>query len=225
MDRATHVLTVSLAGQERPIEVRTAIIVGWAGRDQSAVEAHIAELEAVGVARPSRMPIFYRVSASRVTTADEIESTASSSGEVEAVLLRHDGELWVGVGSDHTDRELEGYSVAASKQLCDKPIGRELWRYEDVRGHWDNLILRAWITEDGSEVLYQEGALEELLPADELMAQADPPLSDGTLMLCGTVGARGGIRPAPEFRYELEDPILERKLGAGYAMRILPLVS
>ncbi len=50
-------------------------------------------------------------------------------------------------------------------------------------------------------------------------------MCDGTLMFCGTFAAIGGIRPAERFRYELEDPLLGRKLAAGYMMRPLPLVS
>ena len=112
-----HELTLDLDGRQATVPIETAVVAGWTGRDRGAVEEHIAELEALGVARPSSVPLFYRVSASRLTTAREIETTASSSGEVEAVVLRHDGRLWVGVGSDHTDRELESYSVAVSKQV------------------------------------------------------------------------------------------------------------
>ena len=218
-------LTLSLGGTEVAVAVHIAIVAGWTGRDRAAVEEHIAELEAVGVPRPSTTPIFYRVSASRLTTAPEIESTAASSGEVEPLLLRHDGALWVGVGSDHTDRELETHSVAASKQLCDKPVVRELWPYAEVAGHWDQLVLRSRIFTDGGEALYQEGTLEVLLPPDELLAQARPPLDDGALMFCGTIPARGGIRPASEFVYELEDPVLGRTIAGRYAMRVLPLIS
>ena len=114
-----HDLTLDLGGRQASVTIETAVVAGWTGRDRGAVEEHIAELEALGVARPSSVPLFYRVSASRLTTAREIETTASSSGEVEAVLLRHDGRLWVGVGSDHTDRELESFSVAVSKHLCE----------------------------------------------------------------------------------------------------------
>src|SRR4051812_17549010 len=105
MDRGAHMkrLTLTLGGRPVEVQVHTAIVAGWTGRDRDAVEEHIAELEALGVTPPSRTPLFYRVSASRVTTASEIEATAASSGEVEPVLLRHDGALWVGVGSDHTD--------------------------------------------------------------------------------------------------------------------------
>jgi hypothetical protein len=214
-------LTLNLGGVEATVVIDTAIVAGWTGRDRAAVEAHMTELEAVGVPRPSSAPVFYRVSASRLTTSALIESTPASSGEVEAVLLHHDRRLWVGAGSDHTDREVETYGVAVSKQMCDKPIVRELWAYEDVVEHWDELTLRAWIDED---VLYQEGALEALMPPGDLLEVARPPLRDGTVMFCGTVAAIGGIRSAERFRYELEDPVLGRKLTGGYTMRNLPLV-
>jgi hypothetical protein len=218
-------LSVSLGGREVNASIHTVIVAGWTGRDRAALEEHIAELETLGVPRPSTTPIFYRVSASRLTTASEIESTASSSGEVEPVLLRHEGRLWLGVGSDHTDRDLETHSVAASKQLCDKPIAGQLWSYEEVAPHWDELVLRSWIRSGGAEALYQEGALGTLLHGDQLLDQADPPFADGTVMFCGTVAARGGIRPAEQFRYELNDPILDRTLVGSYAMGVLPLIS
>jgi hypothetical protein len=214
-------LTLTLGGREETVVIETAIVAGWTGRDRVAVEAHMAELEAVGVPRPSSAPVFYRVSASRVTTGGVIESTGTSSGEVEAVLLHHDGRLWVGAGSDHTDREVETYSVAVSKQMCDKPIVGELWAYEDVAEHWDRLTLRSWIDDD---VIYQEGTLQALLHAADLLQVASPPLQDGTLMFCGTVPAIGGIRAATRFRYELEDPVLGRKLTGGYTMQNLPLI-
>jgi Protein of unknown function (DUF2848) len=218
-------LVLNLGGREMPTSIETAIVAGWTGRDRRALEEHMAELEKLGVARPSAAPIFYRVSASRLTTREEIESTGASSGEVEAVLLRAHGSLWVGVGSDHTDREVESYDVAVSKQMCDKPIAAEFWPYDDVATHWDSLTLRSRIVEDGSEALYQEGSLAAMLGPDELLDSAEPTLSEGSIMFCGTLAARGGLRPAPEFRYELEDPVLGRRISGRYAVRPLPLVS
>jgi len=215
-------LSLSLEGRPAEVDVHTAIVAGWTGRNRAAVEEHIGELAAVGVPPPSSVPVFYRVSASRLTTEPAVESTPASSGEAEAILLRAEGRLWVGVGSDHTDREVEKYSVAVSKQLCDKPIASELWSFEAVAPHWDQLELRSWL--DG-EVLYQEGALEALLPPEELLPLAEPPLRDGTLMFCGTVAAIGGIRPAATFRYELGDPVLGRSIGGTYALRTFALVS
>lgn len=215
-------LTLTLGGHETTVSVDTVIVAGWTGRDRAAVEEHVAELKALGVPPPSSTPVFYRVSASRLTTAPAMESTAASSGEVEAVLLRHGGRLWVGVGSDHTDREVEAYGVAVSKQLCDKPIAAEMWDFEEVAPHWDKLTLRSWIDDD---VLYQEGPLGGLMHPDELLQLASPPVGHGTLMFCGTFAAIGGIRPATTFRYEITDPVLERTIVGRYVMRSLPLIS
>ena len=57
--------------ETRPIALRSAVIAGWTGRDPVAREKHILELEALGVARPASTPIYYRVSASRLTTSTE----------------------------------------------------------------------------------------------------------------------------------------------------------
>ena len=65
--------------------------------------------------------------------------------------------MWVGVGSDHTDREVETYGVAVSKQMCDKPIAAQFWAFDDVKSHWDLLQLRSRIEEHGEQVLYQDG--------------------------------------------------------------------
>ena len=35
-------------------------------------------------------------------------------------------------------------------------------------------------------------------------------------MFGGTFAAKGGIRPADRFEFELEDPVLKRKIGHGY---------
>ena len=148
----------------RSVAPQRLAVAGWTGRDAAALEKHIVELELLGVARPSRTPIFYAASAARLTTADSIEVVgAKTSGEAEFVLLQHDGALWVGVGSDHTDRELEAHGVALSKQICEKPIGSHFWRYDEIAPHWDSLRLRSYATIDGSSVLYQDGSVAQML--------------------------------------------------------------
>ena len=130
------------------LPIDQAVIAGWTGRDPVARDKHIAELEAIGIARPATTPIYYRVSARRLTTEDSIEVCGSdSSGEVEFVLIGWQGRIFVGLGSDHTDRKVEVYSVTVSKQMCDKVMASVLWELEDVIGHWDRMILRshAWI--------------------------------------------------------------------------------
>jgi uncharacterized protein DUF2848 len=210
------------------LPIDQAIIAGWTGRDPVARDKHIAELEAIGIARPATTPIYYRVAARRLTMEDSIEVSGNdSSGEVEFVLIGWQGRIFVGCGSDHTDRKVESYSVTVSKQMCDKSIAPELWELEDVIGQWDRMILRAFAWIDGARVLYQEGTLDAMLPVKELLARGfeDGKLPDGCAMYGGTFAAKGGIRPADRFEYELEDPVLKRVIRHGYDVIALPMLG
>ncbi|MGJ5177750.1 DUF2848 domain-containing protein [Bradyrhizobium oligotrophicum] len=200
------------------------VIAGWTGRDPVARDKHIAELEELGIARPATTPIYYEVAASRLTTADRIEvSGGESSGEVEFVLVKAGGRLYVGVGSDHTDRKVETYNITVSKQMCDKPVAPELWLVDDVAAHWDQLMLRAYATIKGERVLYQEGVLSGMLAPSDLIARryGEAGLPEGTAMFGGTFAALGGIRPADRFDFELVDPVLNRVIRHGYAVERL----
>jgi hypothetical protein len=48
-------------------------------------------------------------------------------------------------------------------------------------------------------------------------------LPDGCAMFGGTFAAKGGIRPASRFEFELEDPVLKRKIGHSYDVVTLPV--
>jgi hypothetical protein len=210
------------------LAIDQAVIAGWTGRDPVARDKHIAELEGIGIARPASTPIYYRVAASRLTTADSIEvSGTDSSGEVEFVLIGWQGRIFVGAGSDHTDRKVETYSVTVSKQMCDKPIASVLWELEDVIDHWDQMILRSYALIDGARVLYQEGTLDAMLPVAELIRGGfgGKTLPDGCAMFGGTFAAKGGIRPASRFEFELEDPVLKRVIKHGYDVVTLPVLG
>jgi hypothetical protein len=210
------------------LPIDQAVIAGWTGRDPVARDKHIAELEAIGIARPASTPIFYRVSARRITTEDSIEvSGGDSSGEVEFVLIGWQGRIFVGLGSDHTDRKVETYSVTVSKQMCDKVMAPVLWELEDVAGHWDRMILRAHAWIDGARVLYQEGTLDSMLPVADLirLGFGGAGFPDGCAMFGGTFAAKGGIRPASRFEFELEDPVLKRRIRHVYDVVVLPVLG
>ncbi len=201
------------------------IIAGWTGRDPAAVEHHIRELEALGVKRPASVPVFYRVSVARLTTDSSIEVLGEhSSGEVEFVLLKTQGRLWVGAGSDHTDREAESHGVALSKQMCEKPVAPLFWAFDAIAAHWDKLIMRSYATIDGRRALYQEGPVSTILHPEDLLSRLGRGgIPDGTLMFCGTLATHGGVRPADRFDFELEDPVLRRKIVHGYDIFTLPV--
>ena len=203
--------------------VRNLVIAGWTGRDEAALQKHIHELAALGVATPKTTPIFYRVSASLLTTAPSVEVIGKeSTGEVEFVLFDLDGEVRVGLGSDHTDRKAEAVGVTLSKQMCPKPIARETWAFADVEPHWDELILRSWVVSGGKRSLYQQGKVSAMRHPRDLMALYGE-FAPGTAMFCGTFGVEGGIRWADTFEMELEDPVLKRRIAHSYDITALPI--
>ena len=211
------------------VDINDLVIAGWTGRDVAALTHHIEELKAIGVQPPSQVPLYYRMAAQMLTQADRIQVLGDdTSGEVEPVLVGAADRLWVTVGADHTDRKLESYGVAVSKQVCPKVLGRTAWRFEEVEPHWDRLLLRSFISEGGKKVPYQEGPLATIRAPRELIAgwrNGDRRLPAGTAMFCGTLPALGAIRPSSRFEMEIEDPVLGRRLAHAYDVEALPLIS
>jgi hypothetical protein len=209
-----------------PRDIKHLVVAGWTGRDQGALEAHIRELEALGIARPKTTPIFYRVAASLLTTADRIEVIgADSSGEVEVIVYALGDGMWLGLGSDHTDRTAEAIGVTLSKQMCGKPVSPTLWRLSDVAPHWEKLILRSFVTRAGKRRLYQEGPVTTMRAPEELIRlyASGGALSPGAAMFCGTLAVHGGIEGGELFEMELDDPVLGRKLTHAYSVEQLPV--
>lgn len=210
------------------VDIKEFVIAGWAGRDRHAIEHHIEELAAIGVPRPSRVPLFYRVDCHQLTQDARIQVVGNgSSGEVETFVFMHEGELCVSLTSDHTDRKLETVSVALSKQVCAKPVGRVAWRFADLAAHWDELEIHSTITEDGKTVVYQKGSVALLQhPLDLIAAYTDGKgLPPHCAMSCGTVATIGQIRPASVFEMSLHDLRHQRVLRHRYDVDFLPEVA
>jgi hypothetical protein len=209
-----------------PHEIGALVIAGWCGRDRARVDAHVRELEAHGIPRPPRTPMFYQVAPSLLTAGDTISVAGeSTSGEVECLLVSRADGFWVGLGSDHTDRALERTDVAKSKQLCAKAVARKLWQFSDVAPHWDVLELRSYIHERADRILYQQGTVAALLHPEVLVADFTARggvFAPGTAMFCGTLPTVDAIRPAARFEIELHDPVLERTIRHTYTINVLP---
>jgi Protein of unknown function (DUF2848) len=189
---------------------KTLIVAGWTGRDETARRHHIEEL------------------AANLTQATHLEVLGpDTSGEAEPVIVALQDGLWLGIGSDHTDRKAETMGIALSKQLCAKVVGKTLWRLDEVADHWDQLILRAHATIDSKRVKYQEGQLSAMRNPSDLMSRVggETKFTAGTIMFCGTLAAIGGIRPAEQFTATLEDPVLGRSITCSYQIDVLPVVS
>nr|WP_272942869.1 DUF2848 domain-containing protein [Cupriavidus basilensis] len=148
---------------------------------------------------------------------------ADSSGEIEFVLLAGKDAMYIGVGSDHTDRKVEAYDVTVSKQMCAKPLGTAVWRFDDVAAHWDQLQMRCWRTRDGQRELYQEGQVTRLLDPRDLIQRltGEDKLPVGTAMFCGTQAVIGELGSGEAFEVELHDPVLKRTLRHAYRVACL----
>ena len=222
-------LVTRAGASERRFEVEQAVIAGWTSRDVEAMEKHIRELEEIGVPRPASTPIYYRVGAARITGADAIEAAGGdSSGEVEFVMFNVDGRLWIGVGSDHTDRKVETYNIPVSKQMCDKPVASTVWPWDELVDHWESLVLRSHIVTGGKRELYQEGSVAAMRAPVDLIERYEAghgKFTPGTVMFGGTLAAKGGIRPADRFEFELVDATLNRHIAHAYGIDVLPIAG
>jgi hypothetical protein len=215
------VLQLEVEGTAVAFEPRRLLIAGYTGRDQAAVARHIAELREHGIPAPARTPALYALAPDRLTTAEHVYVVGrDTSGEAEFVLLYTGGELYVAVGSDHTDRALERLHVARSKQVCPKPISRAAWRWAAVRDAWDRCHLRSEV--DGAP--YQEGSVAELLPPDAILALVRQRVGgdlEGSAIFCGTLPLLGGaLRCGTQFTAVLAHPD-GRALRCAYTVRVV----
>lgn len=184
----------------------TAIVAGYTGRDQEAVNHHIQELAEIGVPPPPHTPTFYLMDSSSVTTDSDIAvQAAKSSGEVEPVYIRAGGRFYLGVGSDHTDRELETSDIAESKRACPKPMGQKVIPVEDIDAlELDDLVA---VTVAGGEE-YQRGQLSTLLNPADLLPRMQEELQLGDqdfVVFGGTLPLlEGGFRYAARWELSIE---------------------
>ncbi|MBI4522846.1 MAG: DUF2848 family protein [Deltaproteobacteria bacterium] len=217
------------AGRSSPVDfaVRRLLLAGFTGRNQKIAMKHVEELREHGVEAPKKIPAFYAVPNHLVVTGGDIEVLGNqTSGEVEPVLLFEKETIYLGVGSDHTDRELEKTSIAKSKVMCAKVLAPELWDFKEVQSHWDGLRLRSWIGDGRRKRLYQDAELSAFLPPRKLMRLTQTHVRDrkldGMMLFLGTVPVIGrGFGFASTFTGELLDQSTKRTLSFSY--RIKPI--
>lgn len=193
-------------GRDLAFEPKRLIVAGYTGRDTEAVQEHIDELAAIGVPPPPSVPAFYDLDPGLLTTAPTVQIAGdNTSGEAEPVLIRHGGRYYLGVGSDHTDRDLERTDIARSKAACPKPFADRVLTLPDDPSalDWDAIALAS--TVDGVD--YQRGTLAALrTPADLLARMADTlgELAGDLIVFGGTLPLlTGAFRPGTRWRAEL----------------------
>ena len=194
---------------------------GSATRDPDTAVAHQQEVAKSGIhiAFDIPAPRIYPIANHALTLHDELGvQCEQTSGEVEIVMVLAD-QLYVGVGSDHTDRAVETVSILASKQDCANHLAPILWPYSEIKDHWDDCVLRSWV--DGR--LYQEVGVKAFLEPENMIALLRERVSDvpdkNIVLYSGTiVSVDKKLGFGSRWRYQIEDPTAERLIEAEYAV-------
>lgn len=229
---SAKVVNLRIDRSDRPydvtIMVSQLIIAGWAGRNIEDVNAHIRELEEIGVTPPTEVPTFYRVSRDTLTHQETVDVVGgATSGEIEVVLICDGEDIYVAVGSDHTDRQLEAINVSQSKQICPKPISLNAWLLADVEDHWDMLELESRIGPSFSKI-YQSGTVASLRSPRDLLEtyrKRGGEMMAGTVMFCGTLSVNGAIALNEALQLRLYDPVARREILHSYNLNVLPALG
>jgi hypothetical protein len=198
--------------------------LGSATREASVAVHHQEEVARAGVVIALHVPAprIYPIDAFALTTEEAIGVHGlRTSGEVEIALVMTD-RLYVGVGSDHTDRDLERGSIAWSKQVNPNILAPTLWVYDEIADHWDDCVMRSRV--DGR--LYQDVGVNAFLsPTDilKILKERVPGLpARDFVVFCSTIVALDKeLGFGQRWQFELEDPVLGRQISHSYQVEQL----
>lgn len=208
-------------------EIKRLLHLGYTGRNQAEVQKHVDEHRKMGSIVPDSVPNSFIKSNSLLSTGDLCEVVdRDSAGEAEFVLFLTGGGMYVGVGSDHTDRRLGTIEnmEAKSKHMSPSFISTSVWRWDDVRDHWDDIDLRSWIDDDLRP--YQDGKVSAMLTPQALLEETAKITgvapAEGTVIFSGTIAALLDGSPfSNRFKAELYDPKLGRRIVCDYRIEVL----
>ncbi|MBS4224213.1 DUF2848 family protein [Lederbergia citrea] len=216
-------LPLTINNEEKEIKVNHVYCIGYAGRNVEKTMEHIVELEKIGVPRPEEIPTLYPVRKNSLNQTEEIEVLGGeSSGEAEIVLVfgDSDDDVYITVGSDHTDRSLETIDINQSKQICDKPLAQKAWKLNDVIDHWDDLILTSQVYINGEWQDYQKAKINEIIPLDEISSflKKKNALKKNSVVFSGTVPLLEGFKYGSGFKMAFIDKVRKDEIHAEYAI-------
>lgn len=200
-------------------------VIGYAGRDMEKTQEHIDELEReLGVAPPKKIPTIFEVSKEIVTQDSDLKFVGEqTSGEAEYVILLKNGKTYITIGSDHTDRGLESVSIFKSKQVCLKPIADTIWDYDEVKDHWNSIILVSNQIVNGKEINYQNDTLASILPVEKILEELKDRVGDidNSIIYSGTVPLLGGFEYGNKFISKMVDEKLGRTINLNYEVNVI----
>ena len=210
-----------------------------AGRDTNATEEQLDDVRKTGYQVHGAGGVCFR-SRYLITNENEIEVQGpQTSGEVEFAALRIKDRLLISVGSDHNDRTIgklwspvlgKVFDTAKAKQLAPAVVAPVAWDYEDIKDHWDELILSSSLMVSGDKMPYQEYRLSTLLDLEHYMEHHPWFAVEGSVLFGGSSGLLSsipdhiykgqehldGIEIPQNFHIAMRDPILGRTISHSY---------
>lgn len=218
----------------RTIQIARIANLGMASREPpptDVLESQLAKMADAGVNRPSELPTIVPKPAHLITTRETIQvNEANTAGEAEFVLFPEADRTYVGVGNDHKDRDLEREAMHKANSSCPSVVSDHVWVLEEIRDHWDSLVLRSWVEVDGELQEHQRATLEQFMEPETIIECVDRRTSEpsrGTAIWSGTVGVdEAAIDPFPSvvpgsfYIIQLYDPILDRRLIGHYEIQV-----
>jgi hypothetical protein len=211
------------------INLRRCYNLGFTIRDPVKMQAHLEECYRLGVKELvcDRPPLVMPTSAWAVLTDDCITvQRPKTSGEVEIVTVQDaDGTVYVGVGSDHTDRSLETIDIPWAKQVAPNIVAPTLWRWTDVKAHWDQVRMDCHVVDGGQDLHYQTASVAEFWTPEEMlhgMRASVTPVDGAVILFSGTVvSIEETLRFAERWTITMTDPVLDRTIEHSYRVEVL----
>jgi hypothetical protein len=225
--------------ETRRIAVSSVAGARYSLRDTKGMRKHLDDLLAQGNPVPMTNPSIYRIGRYLLTQSAEFEVQGPlTGGECEVVAIRDlDERVFITVGSDHCDRELEPLFGDKTKQMCPHPLASTAWYYDEVRDHWDSLQLSSRVTVGKVTIKLQDNYLstlvdlEYLLQMEKVNSLPRPmALFCGAVALCDSVSTEiDEYKLPPEtaegvgdsFTVRLHDPVLQRSIEHSYKAIVL----
>lgn len=212
------------SAESRSFPVARLYNLGSATREPAVAAEHQHEVARAGIQIAYHVPAprIYPIDTFAITTGHRIGVQGPrTSGEVEIVLVMAD-RLYVGVGSDHTERDLERTSIVWSKQACPNVLAPTLWVFDEIADHWDDCVIRSSV--DGHP--YQDVSVSAFLsPHDVLriLRERVPTLPGRDFVVfCGTIVAlRKELGFGENWEFEMHDPVLGRHIRHAYKVEQL----
>ena len=213
--------------QSLSIDIHRMFNVGGTMRDPKVFKRHLAEMAKEGITGPKTVPPLMPLGEWTLTTRDNFTVHSDKcSGEVEYVLLHLNSQWFIGAGSDHTDRDLEKSSIVWSKQVAPNVLAPTIWPLEEIKDHFDDIILESDVGKGTNTRPYQRTTLATFWDPDEMLRRISKriPKWEGLnyLFFSGTVPTvNETLDFDTTFSFRMIDPVLDRTIKHSYTTQIL----